>query len=362
MSFSSFVILPDEPGDMVQAYRLLDGRLSEVLTSAADTAVLHGAALIVPGSDVAVHRMALDVRTQSQAVALARHRISTELARAGEPFHVAVSPPDEAGVRTVAVVSLTALSRWSSWVQGLGFEPGAVLADHMLLSPPDDGQVLVAPISQRVLLRSHDMSAAVEPELATVLTEGRAVVRLDHEHETLKVLAEGLSGPLLDLTPPRPRPALSARDVGRTAILAAAALVMALAVPVAGLISDNAQAERLEAATARLARQSVPASYQPSAPAHERLSGWRNSLGATSRFVDMSASLFALMESVPGTALESLMIEEGGVMRATVAYSDYAISTALMEQAGSHGLVLEEVSALDERGIRVSDYVVRQRP
>ncbi|MFN4286989.1 MAG: type II secretion system protein GspL [Brevundimonas sp.] len=362
MSFTSFLVLPDEPEGVVQAYQLIDGRLSEMPSGGSDTALLQGAALIVPGPDVVVHRMALEARTQSQATALARHRIAPELARAGEPCHVAVSPPDETGVRTVAVVSLTALSRWSSWVQGLGFEPGVVVADHMLLSPPDDGQVLAAPIGQRVLLRSHDMSAAVEPELATVLTEGRALVRLDHEHETLRLLADGLGGPLLDLTPPRPRPALGAREVGRTAMLAAAALVMALAVPVAGLISDNAQAERLEAATARLARQSVPASFQSSAPAHERLSGWRSSLGATSRFVDMSASLFALMESVPGTALESLMIEEGGVMRATVAYSDYALSTALMDQAGAHGLVLEEVSALDERGIRVSDYVVRQRP
>ena len=315
--------------------------------------------LAVPGADVLARRLVLPNGPRAQVEAAAALILEEELASTREPLRVAMGPQEADGARLVAAASANRVNAWIEMARALGADPVAVIPDYLLLpAPAEDDAVLTLDLGDRTAARGHDIALSAEPDLLPLLLQDRRVAPLEPGPGQLAAFAAAARAPLLNLKPKPPAPGLGRNAVRIAAALAALLLVAPLGIDVARAARDDAAARRDEARAMGLARSALgsgAAIQDPAAQVRAR----RLELNAGSGFGDSAAGLFAALETVEGARLEALLFDPSGVMRATVSYADYADVERLRAAAAAHGLALEEVSALDERGVRIGDFVVR---
>jgi general secretion pathway protein L len=124
---------------------------------------------VIPGDDIALHRLAL-VETDTRArLAEARMRATDLSAQPIEDLHVAVGPADAEGASWVGLIAHDRMAGHLSHLKAAGAEPAHVVPAALLLAPAD-GAPSMARFGDRVLLRTTDLAGLVEPSLAPALT------------------------------------------------------------------------------------------------------------------------------------------------------------------------------------------------
>ncbi|WP_296816597.1 type II secretion system protein GspL [Brevundimonas sp.] len=318
------------------------------------------AVLAVPGADVLARRLVLPAGSRAQVEAAATMILEEDLASTHETLRVAVGPVEADGARLVVAASANRVQAWMEIARALGAEPAVVIPDYLLLPEPaeDDDAVLALDLGDRIAARGRDIALSAEPDLLPLLLQERDTAALEPGPALLAAFVRAVRSPMLDLKPRPPAEGLNRRAMRLAAALAALALISPLVLDGARAARDDGAARRDEAQALGLARSvlgSGAAIDDPAAQVRAR----RLELNAGAGFGDSAAGLFAALESVESAKLEALMFDPSGVMRATVSYADYADVERLRGAAATHGLALEEISALDERGVRIGAFVVR---
>ncbi|MCG8441912.1 MAG: type II secretion system protein GspL, partial [Caulobacterales bacterium] len=126
---------------------------------------------IAPGADVALHRVPLPARSQSQARAAAPFAVEDEIAEPLDRCHVAVGPRIGDGAdRLVAVVSEARMAAWLAVLEAAGLSPARLTPDYAL-APSGEGEAAIIDMGERVMVRLPDGGFTIERGLAPPLIE-----------------------------------------------------------------------------------------------------------------------------------------------------------------------------------------------
>jgi general secretion pathway protein L len=124
---------------------------------------------VIPGDDVALHRLTL-METDSRArLAEARMRATDLAAQPIDDLHVAVGPADAEGASWVALIAHDRMAGHLAHLKAAGAEAAHVVPAALLLDPADSAPSM-ARFGDRVLLRTNELAGLVEPSLASALT------------------------------------------------------------------------------------------------------------------------------------------------------------------------------------------------
>lgn len=313
--------------------------------------------LAAPGSDIAFRRLALPNGSRAQATAAAQLAMEAEAASGAETLSVAIGAPDHDGLSPVCAVAANRLRAWIEVARALGAEPDVVIPDYLLVS--DGGEAVhTLDFGDRTGVRGQGLALSGERSLMPFLLEGRMVMSLSWGPQRFAELAAACRRPLLNLKPREARPQADRRLVTLAAGLAVAVLVSPLLVDMASAWRADRAADRDRARAVALARSALGSGTAIDDPAGQ-IRARRLAVSSGGDFGASAAGLFAAVESVEGARLESLLYDPSGTLRATISYADYSSVESLVSAASANGLVLEEVSALDQAGVRLGDFIAR---
>ncbi|MDX2235195.1 MAG: type II secretion system protein GspL [Hyphomonadaceae bacterium] len=127
-------------------------------------------ALVLPGSDVQVRRLAIPARTEAQARAAAPYLFEGVVADQIEGMHFAIgAPQNDAGERLVAAISTARLQAWLDACKQLGGDPDAIYVDCTVWPTPAAG-VDIIEIEDRCIVAGGALGGyTIEPDLAPAL-------------------------------------------------------------------------------------------------------------------------------------------------------------------------------------------------
>jgi general secretion pathway protein L len=122
--------------------------------------------LLVPGDDVALHRVELPARTQAQARAAAPYAVEDLVAQPLDDVYVIPGPrrADDSR-RAVAVADRAVFGAWRDAFAAAGAAADRIVADFMALPAAPD-EVCVVDLGARVLAHGAGVGFAIEAELA----------------------------------------------------------------------------------------------------------------------------------------------------------------------------------------------------
>ena len=123
---------------------------------------------VLPGDDIALHRVQLIETGAADRLEEARMRAVDLAARPVEDLHVAVGPADMDGASWIAIIDRARMQGHLEHLQAAGITPQHVVPAALLLPPADNGPSL-ARLDDRLLLRTADLGGLVEPELAPAM-------------------------------------------------------------------------------------------------------------------------------------------------------------------------------------------------
>lgn len=313
--------------------------------------------LAAPGQDILFRCLELPTGSRAQAQAAAALAMEADSASDRDTLVVAVGDPDMDGLSPVCAVEAARLRAWTEVARALGVEPDVILPDYLLI-PDSDDTVHTMEFGDRTAVRGQGLALSGERGLIPLLLDGRMALSLPWSAERMAAIAQACRHPVLNLKPRPPRPALDRRLASLAAGLAVAVLLSPLVIDIATASRDDRAADRDQARAVALARGALGSGTPIDDPAAQ-LRARRLALSTGGDFAPTSAGLFAAVESVEGARLESLLYDPSGVMRATISYGDYSAVQALIEAAAAQGLALEEISALDQGGVRLGDFTAR---
>lgn len=132
---------------------------------------------VLPGDDIALHRVQLIETGAADRLEEARMRAVDLAARPVEDLHVAVGPADMDGASWIAIIDRARMQGHLEHLQAAGITPQHVVPAALLLPPADNGPSL-ARLDDRLLLRTADLGGLVEPELAPAMAAATFPPRL----------------------------------------------------------------------------------------------------------------------------------------------------------------------------------------
>jgi general secretion pathway protein L len=289
---------------------------------------------VIPGDDVALHRLTL-METETRArLAEARMRATDLAAQPIEDLHVAVGPADAEGASWVALIAHDRMAGHLSHLKAAGAEPAHVVPAALLLAPADEAPSM-ARFGDRVLLRTADLAGLVEPSLASALTGSSQLGRFLQLGEFAPAATPD---PLpIDLLQgayaPRHR-WWSERSFRLPAILLGLLLLALLVAPfaierarsaAAVAVSDRAV---VEIAAQTLGTRPADAEAAAVALAAARRNAEGGALGARMTFAT------AIIEQVPGARLESARLQPDGTLLLALGGPADAINLVGQRMAG----------------------------
>lgn len=127
---------------------------------------------VIPGDDVALHRVMLAETRPGRRLAEARMRATDLAAQPIEDLHVAIGAAEADGGCWLAIVDRERMAAHLAHFRAAGTEPANLTPAAMLLPPPDETMVdgvATARLGPLTLLRGMDFAAAVEEPLAATL-------------------------------------------------------------------------------------------------------------------------------------------------------------------------------------------------
>lgn len=284
------------------------------LGAEADEATEGPLVAVLPGDDIALHRLLL-----AETDARARHdealmRVTDLAAQPVDELHVAVGPADEDGNSWVALIDRQRMADHLAHLKASGTDPAHVVPAALLLSQPDSGPSM-ARLGDRVLLRTDELAGLVEPSLASALSGRSLLGRLVQLSEFAPAATPD---PLpLDLLQgefgPRQSWWKSRKFLIRAGVLALLALLLAIAPLLIDRARSAAQVAAYDQAVIELAAQTLgqrPASAEAGAAAlaAARRAAEGGALGARLSFAART------IESVPGARFDSVKLQPDGAL------------------------------------------------
>lgn len=347
-------LLADADRRVIQRGRL-DAHGGEPPPLAADRTVL-----IAPGQAAVTRRLEITAARPAQARAAALYQLGEQLAAQADSLHAAVGAPGLDGLRWVSAVDTATLEAWRAQAARLGLGAGVIAPDSLLPEPPaEDGDWSAVVLGDRVALRAADRALTVEPDLAQALVGDTPVaVTEDAAGLEARMIALAFDPPLNLLDGlGREGEAGGLRPWRRAAVLAGALLASPLVLTAADAIRHDVLAGTLERRSAVEARRAWPDLPAGAAPIDEA----RRRLGPGGGFTPAVAALFAALEGLEGVSLQTLLVDDAGALRASLAHPDYADMRTLDAALEPYGLGVTEDSTSQEDGRVISDVVVAAR-
>ena len=261
--------------------------------------------LAVPGSDVAMHWLALDGEpTPAQAAAAARLRLADEMAGPVDAMHVAAGRREN-GLHAIAAVPAARMQAWLDEARALGLEPDLIIPAPLLLLAPGEGLVRYRGLAAAADYRGVAQAFAIEDELAALLIGDARVTDID---EGLRDSGFGpaLADPAVDLRQgpfARRRERVVARtSLKRLFLFGLILLLVSLAIEIVAIVRTSQAADRIEAEAneLRAAIGSVP--------------GGRPGGG----FGPVAAALFESIRDTPNAELTRIVFQPDGSLRASL--------------------------------------------
>ncbi|MCG2842731.1 type II secretion system protein GspL, partial [Sandaracinobacter sp. RS1-74] len=125
---------------------------------------------VLPGDDIALHRLHLQETDPAERLEEARMRAIDLAAQPVEDLHIAVGPPQEDGASWIAVIDRERMAGHIEHFRAAGAAPRHFTPAALLLDAPDIRPAMARFDDDRLLLRTQDFAGLVEPGLAPQLT------------------------------------------------------------------------------------------------------------------------------------------------------------------------------------------------
>lgn len=319
--------------------------------------------VIVPAEDVTLHWASLPDRSPAQSVAAARLLVADASASPIGDLHVALGSEEGAEERPIGVVSTARMRNWLAALTNAGIDPEAMIPAPMLLPRPEDGFVR-ADLGGDGVVRGVTSGFADEVGLTDLVTGGVAPAVLAREAIEAAIVA-AVAAPPLDLRQGafarRRRVGIDWALVRRLVLLAIAILTVTLLISLVQIIRYNVAADSIERRIDTLARQGLPRG-EPVNDASRQLDARMVRLrGAGIGFSRTAASVFGVIQSVPGSELRTLAFTADGKLRIGVVTQGEGQVNEVKKQIEALGLVVE-AGVFTAAGGRISgDFTVRVR-
>ena len=133
---------------------------------------------VLPGDDIALHRLLLQETGEADRLEEARMRAIDLAAQPIEELHVAVGPAEADGASWVALIDRTRMAAHLEHFRATGALPRHLVPAALLLEAPDLRPSMARFDDERLLLRTADFAGLVEPGLAPPLTGNAFAPRL----------------------------------------------------------------------------------------------------------------------------------------------------------------------------------------
>lgn len=298
---------------------------------------------VAPADAVTLHWADLPDRSTAQAVAAARLAIGEASAAPVTELHVAVGHEEGGGERPIGVVGIEQMRTWLAALAGEGVDPDVLVPAPMLLPRPDQGFVR-ADLAGHGVVRGPTSGFADEARLTELITGENPPETLDREAVEAAIVAAA-TAPALDLRQgpfaKRRRRAIDWTLVRRLVWLALAIVVVTLLISLFRIMRTDIAANGIEARTAMLAQQGLPAGTTITDPERQlsgRLAAMR---GGGLGFTRTAAAVFGAVQAVPGTELTALHFNDAGVLKATVTAQNEAEANDLKRRIEALGFTVE---------------------
>lgn len=298
---------------------------------------------VAPADAVALHWAELPDRSIAQAVAAARIAVSEATVAPLADLHVAVGREDDAEERPIGVVDAVRMRAWLDRLAAEGIDPDALVPAPMLLPRPEAGYIR-ADLAGHNVVRGTTSGFADEARLTELVTGDSPPETLDRDAVEAAIVATA-AAPALDLRQgpfaKRRRRAIDWALIKRLGWLALAVVVVTLLISVFRIIRTEIAAEGIEARTAMIAQQGLPAGAtitDPERQLAERLAGMR---GGGLGFSRTASAVFGAVEAVPGTELTALSFTDAGALKITVTAQNEAQANDLRSRIQALGFNAE---------------------
>ena len=357
---SAWTLFSDETGLPLAAGNLLLGAKLSNTASAARIWV------IVPGTDVTTHTVALPPHTSYRARAAISFLLEDELAEDSDGLHLALAPA-VGGEHLVAAVSGGVMKQWQDKVSGFGFKPDLMIPDYLALPAAGD-----APVIRRcgglLIARTHTGGFSIEAEVADWVLDddgmarAKAVEEDDLIHEMFAALNNSAVMNLLQGNYALRRDWSGLRrNWGRSAVLAASLAIFFLFAQLADGFRMHRQAEAAQDRVEALMREVLPDAKRvvnPRAQIRARVQDLRAT--DSGAFLRMSGMLFSAVDGVPGVTIETLRFNaKQGELAVGLALPSYEAAQALRTEMQRQGGVVQEGAARQEGSRFLTDITVR---
>ncbi len=311
-----------------------DGVRTLDVAEAAEAGAAGPTVAVIPGDDVALHRLTLMETGGRARLAEARMRATDLSAQPIEELHVAVGPADSEGASWVGIIAHDRMAGHLTHLKAAGAEPAHVVPAALLLAPAE-GAPSMARFGDRVLLRTQELAGLVEPSLASALTGSSQLGRFLQLGE----FAPGGAPVPLPLDLLQGAYALRRRWWAErsfqipalllgllvAALLAAPFLIERARSAAAVAVSDRAV---VELAAQTLGTRPADATAGAAALAAARRAAEGGALGARLSFAT------AILEQVPGASLETVRLADDGSLQLALGGPADAINLVGQRMAG----------------------------
>jgi len=311
---------------------------------------------IVPGVDVSIAWLDLPAGSTAQVRAAAFWALRDRLAAPADRLSMTLGAPGRAGEpRMTVVVSQALLSAWSDYLSVLGIRADVMTPDVLTVPEPEsDGDLNAIVFGSSVALRGRSFAATVQKDLVDVVAGARRITTIEASSEIERLMIQAALSPAVNLNGGgRDRPAAGG-GWRRVAALAAAVILSPLILVVAAATRDTLVADRLERGTLALIAERWPEAAAASEPVEDvrrRLDVALLQAGTAA----VASALYAAVEQVEGSELDSLIVDPDEGVRATVTYQAYEDLDRLKQVTARAGMIMTDDSTIDDQGRIVSD-------
>ncbi len=314
---------------------------------------------VVPGAGVLVRWLDLPGGAPAQLRSAVLWRLKDDLATRPDRLSCALgSVPPAGGPRLAAVVDTALLDAWRVHLSTLGVTADVVLPLSLVPATPTDPDAAhVVAFGAEAAIRAHGLAATVQAELADMLIGARRRIDTVDPEAVERQLIDAVRHPAVNLLDDGRADAAARRTWMRATVLAALLLFSPVVLTVAAALRDDGAAHEAQAQARALAVQADPALAQSDDPVADRLEQI-DSAPPPGGVVGAAAALAVAIEGVPGATMETLSLDPETGVRAGLAYPAFQDLTTVQQAVARHGLVLTELSTVEDEGRVVSDVVV----
>lgn len=318
--------------------------------------------LVAPGAEVAIHWAAIPANlSPAQAQGAARIMASEVSADPLDTLHIAYGPPltdDED--RCLALVAEERMAAWLAEAQAIGYDPERVIAEPLLIMPPEDGFRI---FSRAGLdnLRARKRAFAVEPDLGALLVADNPVERVDAARFESELVQAVLAAPVnlrQGRFARRRRWRIDWRLIRRLVAMAGGVLLVTLLVQLTLITKYTFAADRIELEIANRAREALPV-IDETTDIDAQLDAALTTAGGGASYSALAGAVFAAVRDTPEAELQSIIFQPDGSLQIEISTPSQAELDALARRMTAAGLAIEPGATRDGGGRRIGAFIVR---